>query len=99
MMPWASSAAAPLDGSSGLLVEDSLHRTAAPPRDPQILVEECLPRVLLVSKPAGEHLLLLRGGRNRFRVKPTVDLERVLDVGEEDECLPQREGHGVLDQA
>src|SRR5439155_22678607 len=76
-------------GSRQLLLEYPLHRSATPPRDPQVVIDERLARVLLVAQASGERCLLVRRRRHRLRVHTTVDLERILDVGEEHERLPK----------
>src|SRR4029450_1138745 len=84
--------------SSLLLVEDPLHRSTGSARDPPVLLQERLPRILLEPEPARERELLLRRRGDRLGVDASVDLERVLDVGQEHERLAQRERGPVLDQ-
>src|SRR4030095_4672602 len=84
--------------SSLLLVEDPLHRSTGPPRDPPVLLHERLPRILPDPEPPRERELLLRRGGDRLGVDAAVDLERVLDVRQGHERLGQGEWRSVLDE-
>src|SRR4029450_6984577 len=84
--------------SSLLLVEDPLHRSTGPPRDPPVLLQERLPRILLEPEPPRERELLLRRGGDRLGVGAAVALERFLDVRQEHERLAQVECGAALDE-